>query len=476
MDAQDHGAGVPARGVIATLVALAVLALTATFFSPLQPVAAAQRAAQPASNAPRDYSPRLGPLFNDPLDDVNSGRINRHIRWSIESVPKGERIRIFSWNVSSDAYERALIAAHRRGVSVRVLMSNGIAEGQDDTGSYSRLRAALREGQASRRPTQKSWVRTCTNSCRGNGGAAHSKFFLFSRVADRKDVVMVGSPNLTMSAAGNQWNELMTLVNRPLLYSTFLQVFDEASRDEPVVPPYVTAEQGDTMAWFTPYTGGAASDPVLGMLNKVKCQGATNDRGGPRATRVRIAGDAFVGDRGLQIAKRIRQLNQWGCNVKMMYAVMGRRIAHTLFDPSGKGPVRAEHYVQDLDCDGVYDRYIHLKSIMVSGHWADVTNNFVTLNGSHNWSGFGAASDDAGLLVQREKTMNKYTDWFDHMWQNKPPYNGEDPECHSTITVAEDDDPTDDPTPRGLARTTTAALDREVLTSQTAWKYVNILD
>jgi len=473
MDTQDHGTGVPVRGVIATLVAVAVLALTATLVSPLQPVAAAPRMAEPEPSTPRDYSPRLGPLFNDPLDPLQSGRINRHIRWSIESVPKGERIRIFSWNVSSDAYERALIAAHRRGVSVRVLMSNGIAEGQAGTGSYSRLKSALSQSQASRRPTQKSWVRTCTNSCRGNGGAAHSKFFLFSRVADRTDVVMVGSPNLTMSAAGNQWNELMTVVNRPLLYETFLAVFDQASRDEPVVPPYVTAEEGDTEAWFTPYTGGTANDPVLGMLNKVKCQGATNALGASRATRLRIAGDAFVGDRGLQIAQRIRQLNQWGCNVKMMYAVMGKRIARVLFDPSGKGPVRAQHYVQDLDCDGVYDRYIHLKSIMVSGNWGDNTNNFVTMNGSHNWSGFGAASDDAGLLVQRESTMLKYTDWFDHMWQNKPPYNGEDPECHSVPGESEDDEE-DDTTPRMVAGS--AAWGREVLTAETAWKYVNILD
>src|SRR5439155_7335233 len=132
---------------------------------------------------------------------------------------KGEKIRIFSWNINSKVFENALIAAHARGVSVRILMSNGLAEGQDDRGSYAKLKHALAQRQSTRRPDMTSWVRTCVNSCRGQGGAAHSKFLVFSRVYQRTNVVMVGSPNLTSAASNNQWNDLVTLTDRPGLYA-----------------------------------------------------------------------------------------------------------------------------------------------------------------------------------------------------------------------------------------------------------------
>ena len=467
MDAQDLRSGLPVRGRIATLLAVAALALTASI-SPVQQVSAAQAT---ESNAPRNYSPQLGPLFNDPLSDAKARRINRHIRWSIESVPKGERIRIFSWNISSDAFEKALIHAHQRGVSVRVLMSNGIADSQDDTGSYRRLKRALAQHQASRRPSQKSWVRTCTNSCRGKSGAAHSKFFLFSKVGKRHDVVMVGSPNMTRSAALNQWNELITFTNRPTLYSTFISVFDQSAHDQPVTPPYVTAEEGDTSSWFTPYTGPPTGDPVLALLGNVKCKGATHRSGINGFTKIRIAGDAFVGDRGLRIAEKIRQLNNWGCNIKLLYAVMGKRIASTLFSKKGRGPVRARHYVQDLDCDGLYDNYIHMKSIAISGHYGTDTSTYMTLNGSNNWSGFGAASDDAGLVVEREGLERKYADWIDHLWKTKPPYRGTNPEPCPEVTT------TDDTFLRATTTSTGAwGPDHEALTSATRWKYAHILE
>jgi len=464
MHAQDLGGSRLARGWIATLVALLALALLATS-NPFRPVAAA-----PEPTAPRSYSPRLGALFNNPLDENHARTINRHIRWAIESVPKGQRIRIFSWNVSSDSFESALIRAHDRGVSVRLLMSNGIAESQDDTGSYRRLKRALAQHQASRRPSQKSWVRTCTHSCRGNSGAAHSKFFLFSKVGKRTDVVMVGSPNLTRSAALNQWNELITFTNRPTLYNTFISVFDQAAHDKPVTPPYVRADEGDIGAWFTPYTGRPEGDPVLSLLGPVRCKDATGGSGVNGFTKIRIAGDAFVGDRGLRLAERIRQLNNLGCNIKVLYAVMGKRIAGTLFSKKGRGPVRAQHYVQDLDCDGLYDNYIHMKSIAISGHYAQRTNNYLVLNGSNNWSPFGAASDDAGLVVEREAITRKYSDWVDHLWATKPPYRGDDPEpCEETID-----------TTAALMRPTTSTgvwgPEHEALTPKTAWKYANILD
>jgi len=474
MYSQDLSSSVPKRPRWAALIAVTGLALLA-----LPSVDARATAIGPASvpaalavasgDAPDDYTPPSGAKFNNPLNDNRSREISRHIRRSIASVPRGSKIRVFSWNIKSRVFENALIGAHNRGVSVRVLMSNGIAEGQDDQGSYRRLRHDLAQHQASRRPDMKSWARTCVNSCRGEAGAAHSKFFTFSQVGKRSDVVMVGSPNLTQAAALHQWNELITFANRPTLYDAFLDVFAEASRDKPVSPAFFSATEGDTSAWFTPV--GSDRDPVLGILNKVRCQGASAGSGVRGATRVRIAADSMVGERGLKVAERIRTLSNWGCNVKLLYSVIGKRIAHTLFDKSGRGPVRAKHYVQDLDCDGAYDNYLHMKSIAISGHYGSETGAHIVLNGSNNWSAFGAASDDAGLIVDRQAIEDKYSDWIDHLWKTKPPYHVGDP-CP---------EPTETTTTTTL--TTLRVIDdagwgpnHEALTPDTAWKYRNIVN
>ena len=481
MHSQDLSNRTPTRRWSAALTATTGLALVATLAGTGSAAATQQATRQASQHASvvraslaqaadsTDYTPSPGPLFNDPLSNKHARDISYHIRASIQSVPKGERIRIFSWNIKSNVFVNALVNAHKRGVSVRVLMSNGLAEGQTDQGSYKTLKRELSQHQASRRPSQKSWVRTCENSCRGKSGAAHSKFFLFSKVGDRSDVVMVGSPNLTQPAALNQWNELITFTDRPSLYQAYLDVFLQASMDQPVTPPYVERTEGDITSWFTPYTGPPEGDPVISVLNNVHCSGATHGSGVSGFTKVRIAADTMVGERGLRVAERIRTMSDRGCNVKLLYTIVGKRIARTLFDKAGKGPVRAQHYVQDLDCDGAYDNYLHMKSISISGNYGAETDNHIVLNGSNNWSGFGAASDDAGLIVKRQTVEKKYTDWINRLWATKPPYHGGQT-CPTTT-----DTTTSVPTLR-VAADGGWGPNHEALTPATAWKYRNILN
>jgi phosphatidylserine/phosphatidylglycerophosphate/cardiolipin synthase-like enzyme len=480
MQTEQLNSGQPRRPWRATIVGfagLAVLLASAGTGPAVAGVPGSLRAAVASAPDPDVYVPALGPLFNDPLDADRARIINSHIRRTIQSVQKGERIRVFSWNINSVVFENALINAHKRGVSVRILMSNGLAEGQTDKGSYATLKHQLSLHQASRRPTQKSWVRTCSNSCRGTGGAAHSKFFLFSKVGDLTDVAIVGSPNLTQAAALNQWNDVITFADRPELYQTFLDVFVQASFDREVVPPYVTATEGDISGWFTPYTGPPDGDPVLALLNKVHCDGATDGSGVGGFTRVRIAADTIVGERGLRIAERIRKLSNQHCNIKLLYTTVGLRIGRLLFDKSGKGPVRSEHYVQDLNDDGVYDNYLHMKSIAVSGNYGTDTSNYVMLNGSNNWSAFGAASDDAGLIVKRQSLVEKYLHWMDRLWETKPPYAGDGDPLTLNARMGRLlllDGPSR--TPANTPANNGWGPDEEVYDATTAWKYRNIQD
>ncbi len=151
-------------------------------------------------------------------------RLLEHIIKSIGGTRRKQHIRIISWNVTSHGFVDKLIAAHRRGVSVRVLMSDGKAL---DNGE---LLAAQAEPAARSVPARrgcgkkyKSWARTCEGSCRGARGIAHSKLFIFSKAGKARRVVMSTSANATEVSVNYQWNDLYTQVGNRKIYRGFVQ-------------------------------------------------------------------------------------------------------------------------------------------------------------------------------------------------------------------------------------------------------------
>ena len=160
----------------------------------------------PAAHAGR-YTPRPGITYNSPVGGHDKQRaIFGKILRSVRSTPRGEDIRIMSWNVQSTGAVDALLRAQRRGVRVRVLMSKSNAAAIDNT-SWARLRKGLHRGNTNRRKERHSWARVCSASCRGRSGAAHAKYYLFSRSGRARQVVIHGSANLTTASMTNQWND-----------------------------------------------------------------------------------------------------------------------------------------------------------------------------------------------------------------------------------------------------------------------------
>ncbi len=103
----------------------------------------AQPAVAAATALQRDrkrYTPKPGVITNDPRS-ANKRRLLEHIIKSIGGTRRKQHIRIISWNVTSRGFVDKLIAAHRRGVSIRVLISSGKAV---DNGEFYRLKRALK--------------------------------------------------------------------------------------------------------------------------------------------------------------------------------------------------------------------------------------------------------------------------------------------------------------------------------------------
>ena len=161
--------------------------------------------------------------FNEPRDPEQSHKINRYIRNAIANTPKGESMKLVTWNFSNQLFVNDIIAAHKRGVSVRLIMANGLAESQSRTNGYFwQVQRALEKGNKKRPGYLKSWARTCKNSCRGKEGIQHGKWFMFSRTGGRNIVVMSTSANLTDAAAYNQWNDLLTVQGRQVTYDDYV--------------------------------------------------------------------------------------------------------------------------------------------------------------------------------------------------------------------------------------------------------------
>ncbi|WP_340537538.1 phospholipase D-like domain-containing protein [Nocardioides sp. GXZ039] len=370
----------------------------------------------PASAAPPDnFNPRPGATFNSPLGSVTDRRtIFRKIIRSINSTPKGENINIFSWNFLTREGTDALLRAQGRGVRVRLLMDNR-NNVEIPNAPFRRLRSELARHNKGRKPARKSWARTCMGSCRGSTGSAHSKFFMFSQAGKVKRVVMQGSANLTLASTNNQWNDIYTHTRSKNVWRFYNKIFREAKRDRRAAKPYVS-QRFESNFRLIQFPMATRNDPVMQLLNQVRCSGAKNTASGK--TRIRIAPDVIRQDRGMRLARKVRSLWNNGCDIKIGYTVVGIDVGRMLRAPGPRGPVPMRHLVQDVNGDGEFDNYFHLKAMSVVGKLGKNNRAYAVLNGSANWSGLSAVSDENLGIYRSKRDTLRYQSHIDY-WYNR---------------------------------------------------------
>jgi len=99
---------------------------------------------------------------------------------------------------------------------------------------------------------------------------------------------------------------------------------------------------------------------------------------------------------------------------------MGVDVFRFLGTGTARGPVPKKHLVQDFDGDGEFDNYFHLKALTINGVYAGDPGAYITLNGSSNWSGFAAVSDENFGVIRRRNTTMKYQHFIDYWYENFP--------------------------------------------------------
>lgn len=405
---------------------LAAVLVTAALVLGLSAFVSAPAALATSSATPDNYTPPQGVKFNNPLAGEPSRRaIIRHLIRTINSVPKRESIHIASWNVRSDAIIDALIRAHvRRKVSVRVVMDRLNANPSNPNFGVNRLEKALKIDNGKRKQSRKSLLRKCVSACRAQRGIAHTKFYLFSKAGRARNVVMYGSANATDLAAGAQWNDLYTIRRDATIYGQFDGVFKEMTKDNNVPQPYLSwsTPDGRFTDYFYPFKGaGTEKDPVISELNKVVCAGATGGTGTNGKTKIRIAQTSMHGERGIAIASRLMQMHNRGCDIKIVYAVFGNEVL-SIFRNKGPRPMPFRQIAQDFTRDGVYDRYLHMKAMAISGNYDGVSDAKVVFNGTANWTSVALASDEIVGKIYGGKLMRQYSRWVDFLYAHPPKF------------------------------------------------------
>jgi phosphatidylserine/phosphatidylglycerophosphate/cardiolipin synthase-like enzyme len=378
-----------------------------------EPSASAEQLARPR------YSPPKGPIFNNPLGSAEAQyRVLNQVQDAIKHARRRSTIKVMSWNIMSRSVVTTLLNAQKRGVRIRALMDHSnLADIPNPY--FKRLRRGFVAQNQNLRRENWSYARTCKRSCRGRGGQAHGKFYLFSHTGTARNVFMEGSANLTAASATNQWNDLFTFVGDIPLYSFAGSVFDQMWRDRPVRAAFVKKKTANGTLYFSPYRGpNFNGDPIQRLLDNVRCKGALNV--GNRRTIIRVAPDVIRNERGLRAARRLKQLWNQGCDVKIAYTILGRDSHDVLRCSSGRGPVPLRHLVQDFNGDRQFDNYFHLKAISINGVVGRNRRAHVLMNGSSNLSGMASASDENIMIMRKPGATLAYQRFITHWFDNPP--------------------------------------------------------
>lgn len=364
-----------------------------------------------AGDRPR-WRPPQGAFFNLPrAAPQKEFRAQAQIVAAINHARPGSTIRmsLFSWDRKPPA--EAVIRARKRGVRVQILLND-----HQITPAQRMLHKRL-----GRNPDRDNFAYECRNGCRSSGENLHSKFFLFTHTGAARNVVMTGSLNFTTNGAVNQYNDVYVVNESQKLHDAFVAIFEQMRKDRLARPTWWHQRVTDRFeVGVTPYPNfSPRNDPIMTMLNRVHCKGATGGTGNNGRTMVRVVMHTWNEYRGVYLAKKIRSLYANGCDVRLLYGYAGEDVRGT-FDnrtPRGYIPVHTTGY--DTNEDGFIDLYTHQKELMISGNYGSDRSTRLVVTGSSNYNDEGLKGDEEIFVIKRDGAFRQYHAHFKFLWNNR---------------------------------------------------------
>ena len=288
---------------------------------------------------------------------------------------------------------------------------------------------------------KKNFLKRCMSGCRADENEynnLHSKFYLFSRTGKNRDVVMLGSYNMTLNAVRWQWNDLWTTVGKTTLYDQFMALFNDMRPDwDKRRATYAFCEaglncpSGDQQKYYNivfPRYTTPSNDAVLDILNNVQCV-YTDAAGAQRRTQLALSMHSMRGKRGNYIADKLRELYGAGCNLRVNYGLMGFHTKQHIGAPTARGrvPLRSTGFnladdvpTGDPEIDDMpenIERYTHHKYFVLKGSYKGIVDSNMVWTGSTNWSSLGTPQDEILFSMHGRGNVRDYMANFNLMWQ-----------------------------------------------------------
>lgn len=342
----------------------------------------------------------------------------------IEATPAGQSIRGSMFEFGDQAVADALLAAHRRGVDVKLIVDDSTyvnGEGKQYANpAYESLKSGLGSNDGAR-----SWVVVCDDRFEDNDGVDdvkrgclavappgpaynHNKFFLFSKIGPFGDgtsyskVVFQTSSNLTNWYKVESFNDAVTFSDSAV-YDGYASYHEKLRAGRYLADGnnnvYFSTPTGSTYRSFffprgdTSYNN-PASDTIVNALDEVSCSYTGTD-GKRHQTDIRIV-MLYFNDSRIQVADKLAELRGQGCWIDIVYASAETKVKSRLTGANIQH--RACMIRNGTNPDGSpIDVRPHNKQILIDGDYnGDITPRVYT--GSANLTGSSLRSADESFV------------------------------------------------------------------------------
>lgn len=260
---------------------------------------------------------------------------------AIDNTPAGATIRLVLFVLTREDVADALVAAHRRGVRVQVLIEDKF---HDDREADDILEAEIGDDRSA-----DSFLARIDATARGKGprGFTHQKTWLFSHTGTSRWVTILGSANVDY-ACQDEYNDVYSFVGRRDVFDTVSAMFRQQIKDRPVADPARTFDLGDVRLFFSPgFT--LENEPIGRLLDSLPAAPTTT---------VEMAQLSLYGKRAESIIPKLARLTAGGARVRVVVRLVADQFVEQMRDAGiefGSGDFGEE--------------YVHHKLTLVS--WVD---------------------------------------------------------------------------------------------------------
>ena len=333
-----------------------------------------------------------GPLFNRPVGTVDDRhRVLNRVARAVDDAEAGALVRVAASRIDDDAVARALVAAYAEGVDVQVVLGDSTP-----TAAEQHLEEVLGSDTAA-----GSWFVRCTGTCWGGSGKQQANFVLVSRAGGTTDLTLVGSGPLVDNEV-SRWTDVFR-GSTSALYDGYGRLFTRLSQDSTDTTRTRVLAFGGYQASLYPVPAVPRRDPVLRALAPVGCKNARGLRTGDGRTNVRVAVQAWSGERGKLIAQRLAGLRRNGCDVA---AVLGPKVL------GGIRRILAGAHVPTRDAATGQNL------LVVDGRYGKRAGAHYAWTGGPTWTDSALVSDGITLRVPLRDSVRGYLDGFTRAWRN----------------------------------------------------------